>query len=322
MKRILALALALLTLVSLVACGKEYEHGSEKTVLHLGENKVTEEVYRYFLLNTMDQMADGDENYFTGGDRADRIHELNKKVEEDLARYYAIRDFAKKHKISLSEIEKEELDAEMKALKDSCENDADYKEQLASAYMSEYMAYSMLYYEKLYLKVYNTVADSDKFFSLDGSNVLRYAKENFLFCRHFMITSDDPMTDIEAKEKAEAIKDRLDHGDDYADILQDYEMDDTVVGAYYCFAESEDFVALDEQQVKDLAIGAISEVTVDSYGYHILVRTPVDEGYLEENLSGTVFESYCMHRLNLLLDAIKKDYNITYTEKKAPEDYR
>ena len=127
---------------------------------------------------------------------------------------------------------------------------------------------------------------------------------------------------MEAREKAEAIKDRLDHGDDPARILEDYFEDETVAGAYYCFAESEDFSALDEELVKNMEIGEVSEITVDSYGYHIILRTPTDEGHLQEYLGETVFESYCMHQLNLLLDAIKADYKVTYQTKRAPEDYR
>ena len=64
MKKIFAMLLVLGSMLTLFGCGdKEYAHGSKETVLEIGSHSVPEELYRYFLLNTMDEMTSADGTY-------------------------------------------------------------------------------------------------------------------------------------------------------------------------------------------------------------------------------------------------------------------
>ena len=103
MKKVVLILLALCAILTLCACNSpSYAHGSKKTVLTLGKNKVSEEFYRYFLLNTMAEMADGDAKYFEGNDREEKLAELEKRTLKALKEYYAVLDLAKKLKITLT----------------------------------------------------------------------------------------------------------------------------------------------------------------------------------------------------------------------------
>jgi parvulin-like peptidyl-prolyl isomerase len=176
--------------------------------------------------------------------------------------------------------------------------------------------------ELLYTAIYQTAAETGKYFAVDGNTVQDFAKKNFLFCRQFVIKTDAPATDTEAQVKAESIYARLKAGEDAAAILRDHESDDKVVGAYYCFAETEDFAALSEDAVALLEPGEISDVRMDGEGFHIIVRLEADDEYLDENLTEGVFESYCMHQLTLMQNEIKDAYEVRYINKKTPDSYR
>lgn len=308
-------------LLGLCAC-KNYDHGSEEIVLKLGNNKVTEEVYRYFLLTAMDAFADGDAKYYAGDDRAEKLAALNEQVISDLKQYYSVRDFAKQHDIELTRKQKKEIKKAMQDLRDGYKSDKQYKADLESMYLSEYMTYSMFYYESLYSALYEAVSENDKYFPLDADTVIKYAKENFIFCRQIVVTSKDAYGDGDAIEKAQKIRDRLLDGETAVDVLNDYLQDETVAGVYYCFSETEDYTALDEKSIMEMKIGDVSDIRSNGSNYQIVVRTDVDEKYLKEHASDTVFESYCMHRLNLLLKKISDNYTVTFIDDREPEEYR
>lgn len=323
MKKIFAMLLVLCSMLTLFGCGdKEYAHGSEETVLKIGSHSVPEELYRYFLLNTMDEMISADKECFTGADKNAAYAELDARVLAALKDYYSILDLAKEMGVSLTDDEKKAADDNMQSLRDDCESDEDYQKGLESAYLSEYVAYSLGYNELLYSAVYQTAAHTGKYFNVDGDTVLQFARENFLFCRQFVVKTEDPIGDTQAQVKAEAIHARLKAGEDAAAILKDYESDDKVVGAYYCFAKTEDFLALDEEAVALMEPGQISDIRMDGEGFHIIIRLAPDEEYLDENLTEGVFESYCMHQLVLMQNEIKDAYEVRYINKKTPESYR
>ena len=323
MKKILALLLALGMLFSLAACGEDdYAHGGTETVLKLGDHEVPEELYRYFLLNCMDEMSAGNLTYFTSDDREQRLQELDARVVALLKEYYAVTDLAEKLQIELTDKEEQQAKDAITALREGCESDEDYQNGLAQAYLSEYVAYKLGYNEILYSALYETLAATGKYFKTDNKTVRAFAKENFIFCRQFVIKSDTAGADPEAEAKAEQIHDRLQNGEDPAKVLADFENDDTVVGGYYCFAETEDFDALDEQAVMQMEPGQVSDMRMDGYGYHIVVRLEVDGEYLDEHLTEEVFESYCMHKMTLMLQEIEQSYTVTYVSKKEPEAYK
>ena len=323
MKKVFAILLVLASVVGLFACGeKEYVHGSTETVMKIGSHSVPEELYRYFLLNTMDEMLEADKECFTGADKTAAFAELDAKVLSGLKDYYSVLDLAKNLGVSLTDDEKKLADDNVQSLRDECESDKEYKEELAKAYLSEYVAYSMGYNELLYTAIYQTAAETGKYFETDGNTVFDFAKKNFLFCRQFVIETDDPIGDVQAQVKAEAIHARLKAGEDAAAILKDYESDTKVVGAYYCFSNTEDFLALNEEAVALMEPGQISDIRMDGQGFHIILRLEADEEYLEENLNEGVFESYCMHQLILMQNEIKNAYEVRYINKKTPESYR
>ena len=71
-----------------------------------------------------------------------------------------------------------------------------------------------------------------------------------------------------------------------------------------------------------MEIGEVTDIRMDGSSYQIVVRTEMDEAYLKEHLSDTVFESYCMHRLNLMLQKISDNYTVTFLDTREPEEYR
>lgn len=323
MKRIVSILLVLAAIAGLCACGEsEYKRGNTETVLELGSHSVPEELYRYFLLHTMDEMIAKDKDCFSGKDAASAYDELDERVIASLKDYYSVLDLADEMGVSLTDKEEQSAKDNIKSLKAECKDEEEYEKALKAQYLSEYVAYKLGYNEVLYGAIYKTAAETGKYFAVDGTTVEEYAKQNFLFCRQFVIKSEDPVKDTDAQVKAEAIQARLLAGEDAAKILKDYEEDEKVVGGYYCFATTEDFAALDEDAVAAMKPGDVSEIRMDGQGFHIIIRLEADEEYLEENLMQGVFESYCMNQLVQMQNKIKNEYTVEYVNKKSPEDYR
>lgn len=136
---------------------------------------------------------------------------------------------------------------------------------------------------------------NDYYFGENGVSVpsdeelMQYFKDNYLSAKHILICLNDPLTgeqlrtDEEARAEAQAILDRINAGEDFDTLMNEFSEDTGLAGNPdgYIFTEGE---MVDEfyQGAVALAEGEVSDLVKSDYGYHIIKREPLDyEGQFE-----------------------------------------
>lgn len=120
--------------------------------------------------------------------------------------------------------------------------------------------------------------------NVPSDNELRqYFTDNYLAAKHILITTADSMTgeqirtDEEAKAEAQKILDRINAGEDYDTLMNEYSEDPGLSGNPdgYIFTEGE-MVTEFYDGAKALAENEVSGLIKSDYGYHIIKRVPLD----------------------------------------------
>lgn len=165
---------------------------------------------------------------------------------------------------------------------DSMSYDA-YTKQIASFGFSDQTYSNFMYISQCY----NTL--NDYYFGENGANVpsddelRQYFTDNYLAAKHILISTVDSMTgetirtDAEAKAEAQKILDRINAGEDYDTLMNEYSEDPGLAGNPdgYIFTEGE-MVTEFYDGAKALAEDEVSGLVKSDYGYHIIKRVPLD----------------------------------------------
>lgn len=165
---------------------------------------------------------------------------------------------------------------------DSMSYDA-YAKQIASFGFSDQSYSNFMYISQCYNAL------NDYYFGENGANVpsddelRQYFTDNYLAAKHILISTVDSMTgeeirtDAEAKAEAQKILDRLNAGEDYDALMNEYSEDPGLAGNPdgYIFTEGE-MVTEFYDGAKALAEDEVSGLVKSDYGYHIIKRVPLD----------------------------------------------
>ena len=140
---------------------------------------------------------------------------------------------------------------------------------------------------------------NDYYFGTNGTNVpsdedlRQYFADNYIAAKHILISTVDSTTgetirtDAEAKAEAQKILDRINAGEDYDTLMNEYSEDPGLSGNPdgYIFTEGE-MVTEFYDGAKALAEGEVSGLVKSDYGYHIIKREPLDVDGQFENYKG------------------------------------
>ena len=140
---------------------------------------------------------------------------------------------------------------------------------------------------------------NDYYFGTNGTNVpsdedlRQYFADNYIAAKHILISTVDSTTgetirtDAEAKAEAQKILDRINAGEDYDTLMNEYSEDPGLSGNPdgYIFTEGE-MVTEFYDGAKALAEGEVSGLVKSDYGYHIIKRKPLDVDGQFENYKG------------------------------------
>lgn len=165
---------------------------------------------------------------------------------------------------------------------DSMSYDA-YTKQIASFGFSDQTYSNFMYISQCYNAL------NDYYFGENGANVpsddelRQYFTDNYLAAKHILISTVDSMTgetirtDAEAKAEAQKILDRINAGEDYDTLMNEYSEDPGLAGNPdgYIFTEGE-MVTEFYDGAKALAEDEVSGLVKSDYGYHIIKRVPLD----------------------------------------------
>ena len=150
---------------------------------------------------------------------------------------------------------------------------------------------------------------NEYYYGENGANVpsdedlRQYFADNYIAAKHILISTVDSTTgetirtDEEAKAEAQKILDRINAGEDYDALMNEYSEDPGLAGNPdgYIFTEGE-MVTEFYDGAKALAEDEVSGLVKSDYGYHIIKRVPLDvdgqfgnyKGMLTTAVAGTM----------------------------------
>lgn len=280
-KRILAALLAAICLVSLISCSSKIqgvERPSGKTALKLAhgstdfEMDVTDDEYDYYYLNFL---AEG-----IGADAA------SEKTEAELRRIGAIYSLAKEHGVALDSDDRKAVKAEVEAAIEQVGGEDKFNEGLAEFNMTKelYLSLSQMNALETVLREY-VIDEVSGVIKADDKTVEEDVRQNFFAAKQILI-SNDKGDDVDSnRELANDIYARLSEGADFDAMVSEYGEDKSMDAGFGRYFTDGMFPEAFEDAVAGLEIGEMSGVIESEVGFHIALRMPIDEGYLDENFN-------------------------------------
>ena len=170
-----------------------------------------------------------------------------------------------------------------------------YLNQIAQFGFSDRTYQNFMYISQCYQAL------NDYYFGENGVNtpsdedIQKYYEDNYITAKHILITTVDPAsgetkrTDEEAKKEAQSILDRINAGEDFDTLMNQYSEDTGLSNNPngYTFTEGQ-MVTEFYDGAKALAEDEVSELVKSSYGYHIIKRVKLDDSQLDNFKSDIV----------------------------------
>ena len=170
-----------------------------------------------------------------------------------------------------------------------------YLNQIAQVGFSDQTYQNFMYISQCYQAL------NDYYFGENGVNtpsdedIQKYYEDNYITAKHILITTVDPAsgetkrTDEEAKKEAQSILDRINAGEDFDTLMNQYSEDTGLSNNPngYTFTEGQ-MVTEFYDGAKALAEDEVSELVKSSYGYHIIKRVKLDDSQLDNFKSDIV----------------------------------
>lgn len=163
-----------------------------------------------------------------------------------------------------------------------------YLNQIAQFGFSDQTYQNFMYISQCYQAL------NDYYFGENGVNtpsdedIQKYYEDNYITAKHILITTVDPAsgetkrTDEEAKKEAQSILDRINAGEDFDTLMNQYSEDTGLSNNPngYTFTEGQ-MVTEFYDGAKALAEDEVSELVKSRYGYHIIKRVKLDDSQLD-----------------------------------------
>ena len=170
-----------------------------------------------------------------------------------------------------------------------------YLNQIAQFGFSDQTYQNFMYISQCYQAL------NDYYFGENGVNtpsdedIQKYYEDNYITAKHILITTVDPAsgetkrTDEEAKKEAQSILDRINAGEDFDTLMNQYSEDTGLSNNPngYTFTEGQMLTEFHDG-AKALAEDEVSELVKSSYGYHIIKRVKLDDSQFDNFKSDIV----------------------------------
>lgn len=335
MKRILAAALALALLVSLAACGsKKLSEGTIKEgicyeasgispdadAMTVDGTAVPMDMYFYNLCYAASYMDSFMGMYGMDFDWELEVDEgltvldaVKQSALENTVSFIVLEQLAKENNAVLSEEDIAEVESELASTIESLGGEESYRAELAKVGLREETYERMLRSDHLYSTLAALAGEEGSSLYPTEEKLLACAEEQgYMTADHILLlTKDmttyqslDEETIAEKKALAEEIKAKLDAyaGDDltaYFKELGDEYSEDGGRAANpdgYTFGSGQ-MVEEFESTAAALAEGEVSDIVESYYGYHIILRKPLDTALAADAVSGTYFDDLVSERI-------------------------
>lgn len=327
MKRMLGLALALAMVFSLAGCGKEFDEGKiregvcyeatgispDAVAMKVDGASVPMDMYFYNICYAASYM----QNFMTMygmdfdwdmdlGDGMTVYDAVKQSALENTKGFAVIEKLAKENNVVLDEDALKAIDTKLQQVIDDLGGEENYAAELAKIGLREETYDRMRRSDSLYDALKTLYATEGSSLYASDDTLLAYAEEQgYMTADHILLLTKDMSTyqelDAETaaqkKELADEIKAKLDAytGDDivayFTELADEYSEDSGREGNPdgYTFGSgqmAEEF----EDTAAALGENEISEVVKSSYGYHIILRKPLDAEKAVDMVRDAYFE--------------------------------
>lgn len=163
-----------------------------------------------------------------------------------------------------------------------------YLNQIAQFGFSDQTYQNFMYISQCYQALNNYYFGENGVNTPSDEDIQKYYEDNYITAKHILITTVDPAsgetkrTDEEAKKEAQSILDRINAGEDFDTLMNQYSEDTGLSNNPngYTFTEGQ-MVTEFYDGAKALAEDEVSELVKSSYGYHIIKRVKLDDSQLD-----------------------------------------
>ena len=158
-----------------------------------------------------------------------------------------------------------------------------YLQKIAQLGFNDQTYMNFLYITQCYSALNEYYYGSDGIDKPTDEELMEHLRDNYISAKHILILTVDPSTgetlrtDEEARALAQSILDRINAGEDFDALMNEYSEDGGLEGNPdgYIFTEG-DMVTPFYEGAKALAEGEVSDLVKSDYGYHIIQRTALD----------------------------------------------
>ena len=257
---------------------------SSQTVMTVDHYAIDSEIYRYYYRSMLDEYAD----------------EATAKAEavEQLRSHVAVIRFAEAYRVSLTQDELDDIDAQFESFKGRNDN---YKQLLQEQHLTEDSYLALCRHDALREKLMAHLRQEA--FAVNAEQMKAIVADEFICARHIFF---DASVDG-AAQAAQQAAERLGQGADFDALFteymgQDYSEEPYLFGKGYMVEEF-------DAAARALAVGQISGVVKTAYGYHIIQRLPLDDAYITEHLA-SITEEYVQTRISLAMAQAAAEYEV------------
>ena len=270
-------------------------------VMTVDGEKIDYETYRYYYLNCKASFDNGDPSYWETEEGKGKLQELKDEVQKELNYEIAAMHMAKENGVEFTEEDEKTLNENISYM------DAQYRmyyqvsfAQALSTYNMTLNSYGWLYkYETLVDGLFQKLSDPENgAVDFDEEKVAARAAD-YYYVKHILY-SFDTTSEADALAKAQATLETLkaitnaeELEDKFDELIVSDSADYAEGGANYYFFVDGDMVPEFEEATKALAEGALSEPVKSEYGYHIILRLPIDM----EKFKTEVYASECVQNM-------------------------
>lgn len=295
MKKITALLLAILMLLSLLSCQKKESEvlgallldGEELhpgTVLTIGGENISFEEFRYYYLNYRDMYLAEDAEYFSDPAKEEALKE---EIVRGLCDNYAVKALAEQYKVKLSRSEKDAVQSDIDTTVTFYGGTEEFTKQLNDSYMSLSLYRSMMEYSSLYLKLFDRLFEDGGEYAWSDEEFFSYYRENYVAVQEIFIAYRNGENEANHPETLAAItevQEKAKAGEDFWTLIELYGEDEGMEsnpdGYYFTEGEAEK-VLFDAS--KALEVGAVSEPVAGASGLYLIKRIPMTETKMDKN---------------------------------------
>jgi len=274
---------------------EKYLESYGQTAITVGSYTVRYDLYRYFYLNYKEEMAES----YTDTAALDRA--IRAQISTAVCGLYGTISLADDYGITTEDSDvriaaQEYVDA-LKAFYK--EQKLDYESELAANHMNEDIFVFFMRVDALEGKLFSAMVQDGGVIENDDEALLElFRGEEFVRAKQIFIEHDEGETVENNRAIAEEALAAYRDGTDFKTLIGRYSEDITMPDEGYYFTRKE-MIPQFEAAAFALADGEISGIVESEDGFHIILRLPKDETYLQNNFSDmkTQYQNSAFYRM-------------------------